>query len=119
MKGLMSGVSWWNLGGWTIALGAAITSGACASSGAVPHPFPMSGRAPATVSRPALPEPPPGPPSAVEGPLPNTKRDERPAAPPSREDALVAAALALRGAPYRNGGDEPDGFDCSGFTRYV
>ena len=33
--------------------------------------------------------------------------------------ALVGTALALRGAPYRNGGSDPNGFDCSGFTKYV
>jgi cell wall-associated NlpC family hydrolase len=33
--------------------------------------------------------------------------------------ALVGTALALRGAPYRNGGSDPNGFDCSGFTQYV
>jgi len=32
---------------------------------------------------------------------------------------LVATALGLRGAPYRNGGSSPEGFDCSGFTQYV
>jgi cell wall-associated NlpC family hydrolase len=32
---------------------------------------------------------------------------------------LVGTALALRGAPYRNGGADPRGFDCSGFTQYV
>jgi cell wall-associated NlpC family hydrolase len=33
--------------------------------------------------------------------------------------ALVGTALALRGAPYRDGGNNPAGFDCSGFTQYV
>jgi cell wall-associated NlpC family hydrolase len=32
---------------------------------------------------------------------------------------LTSTALALRGAPYRNGGTDPKGFDCSGFTQYV
>jgi cell wall-associated NlpC family hydrolase len=32
---------------------------------------------------------------------------------------VVGTALALRGAPYRNGGSDPSGFDCSGFVWYV
>jgi cell wall-associated NlpC family hydrolase len=46
-----------------------------------------------------------------------------PAALPAGEKAdtyaLVGTALALRGVPYRNGGGDRTGFDCSGFTQYV
>lgn len=34
-------------------------------------------------------------------------------------DRVVRDALELRGTPYRNGGSDPRGFDCSGFTQYV
>lgn len=33
--------------------------------------------------------------------------------------ALTGTALTLRGTPYRNGGTDLTGFDCSGFTQYV
>jgi cell wall-associated NlpC family hydrolase len=32
---------------------------------------------------------------------------------------VVATALGLRGVPYRNGGTDPSGFDCSGLVQYV
>jgi len=35
------------------------------------------------------------------------------------DQALVATALSFRGTPYRNGGSDPRGFDCSGFTQWV
>jgi cell wall-associated NlpC family hydrolase len=32
---------------------------------------------------------------------------------------LIATALSYRGVPYRNGGSDPGGFDCSGFVQWV
>jgi cell wall-associated NlpC family hydrolase len=77
-----------------ILLAATLSAAACASSGAVPRPFP------------GAPAPSPSPPVAA------------PAA--HFEPALVVAtALGLRGVPYRNGGTDPSGFDCSGLVQYV
>ncbi len=42
-----------------------------------------------------------------------------PAPPPASGAAVVALARSFVGTPYRNGGTDPGGFDCSGFTRYV
>ena len=33
--------------------------------------------------------------------------------------AVISTALSFRGIPYRNGGSDPSGFDCSGFVQYV
>lgn len=33
--------------------------------------------------------------------------------------AVVETALGFRGVPYRNGGSDPNGFDCSGLVQYV
>lgn len=73
--------------------GLAALGSACASSGAVPSPFP----------RPAG-RPVPPPLATFEAASP---------------DALVLTALSLRGTPYRDGGADPSGFDCSGFVEYV
>ena len=75
---------------------------ACASTGSVPRPFPMPGRSAG---------PPPGSPDTEE------TSDSRTASIDSY--ALVGTALDLRGSPYRDGGSDPSGFDCSGFTQYV
>jgi peptidoglycan DL-endopeptidase CwlO len=87
----------------SLAVGAlALWSAACASTGATPKPFPRAG-IPATAPSSATPTPEPAhaASSSFDG------------------YALVGTALALRGIPYRNGGTDPNGFDCSGFTRYV
>ena len=67
-------------------------AGGCASGGAVPAPFPTPGPRP-SIAAPAL--------------------------EPIDRPAVVGTALSLRGAPYRNGGSDPSGFDCSGFVAYV
>src|SRR5690242_13929677 len=80
---------------------AAALAGACASTGSVPKPFPTP-NAPVT----AAPRPGPQPSAAATGGSPIGY-------------SVTSTALALRGAPYRNGGSDPSGFDCSGFVRYV
>jgi cell wall-associated NlpC family hydrolase len=42
-----------------------------------------------------------------------------PAPPPASGATVVALARSLIGTPYRSGGADPRGFDCSGFTQHV
>jgi cell wall-associated NlpC family hydrolase len=82
----------------------AFAATACASTGAVPQPFPVPGN--------SSPPSPASPPESVPVPLP-------PASAASNGYAISGSALQLRGTPYRNGGHDPSGFDCSGFVWYV
>lgn len=96
----------------------------CASSGGMvykPQPFPMPGGAGATPA-PVEAGVAPGvvPPPAVPPGRPGTPPvSGLPAGANTEGYALSSTALSLRGAPYRNGGVDPNGFDCSGFVRYV
>lgn len=73
-----------------------LAAGACASSRAVPRPFP----APRTTGVKS--------PGVANG-----------SALAAANRALVADALQLQGVRYRDGGSDPGGFDCSGFVWYV
>jgi peptidoglycan DL-endopeptidase CwlO len=80
----------------------ALSAAACASSGN-PRPRPFPGAPPPPQTRPS----PPAEPSVVVPPV------------PVASSAIIDTAMQLRGVPYRNGGSDPSGFDCSGFVQWV
>ena len=94
---------------WIVAcvgLAASLASG-CASTGAVPRPFPQP-QTDRILNAPAVPEVADAPSVALPDP-----------AEASGWHSVLETALALLGSPYRDGGASPDGFDCSGFTQWV
>jgi cell wall-associated NlpC family hydrolase len=98
---------------------------ACASRGpAVPHPFPTPGgharNGPTRTDPGSIDpgrgnpgEPAVGPPDSPDG-TPAPIVASSPAA-----QSVIDTAIRLIGTRYRNGGADPDGFDCSGFVFYV
>src|SRR5688572_27207630 len=94
-------------------VGFAVLATGCATTGAVPRPFPGAQPAPAA------------PAPDVPRPVATTGPDDVPAdfLPPALLDTpgsmALASALSFRGVPYRNGGSDPAGFDCSGLVQYV
>ena len=101
-----------------------ITAG-CASSGAVPRPFPGAPVVvqPAPAAKPPLeltPESPPEPtPVAVGEESPALVQADPTAAAATPGSLALAYALQFQGVRYKNGGSDPAGFDCSGLVQYV
>jgi cell wall-associated NlpC family hydrolase len=83
-----------------LALLAAIAASSCAASGARPRPFPT----PHGVADDPSDE------SAAATDIPIAHPDGY---------AIASAALRLQGIPYRSGGSDRRGFDCSGLVQYV
>lgn len=85
----------------------AASAAACGARGGVatPTPRPFPGAPLPPTSQPAPPQT-----AGVEPVVP---------AEPIEAPPLVATALTFRGTPYRNGGSDPSGFDCSGFVQWV
>jgi cell wall-associated NlpC family hydrolase len=91
---------------WLLASLTLLINGCASGNLAIPKPFPQV--SPRSESR------------SESGPEPRDKiigRVPNPANSPGWR--VTETALALRGTPYRQGGNDLRGFDCSGFVQYV
>jgi cell wall-associated NlpC family hydrolase len=97
----------------------ATTLAGCATREGVPRPFPGAALPPtkAPTPVPAVPVP-ADPPAPIAGTAPLPGDPAVAIVVPDPAD-VVATALGYRGVPYRFGGSDPAGFDCSGFVQYV
>jgi cell wall-associated NlpC family hydrolase len=105
--------------------GTMLSSAACATSGAVPRPFPGAPVATAPTSAPTSTTA--GKPAAPTAPIAPDDAPDAPDAPVAPDllarrfdgRAIAQFAMGFRGVPYRLGGADPGGFDCSGLVQYV
>jgi cell wall-associated NlpC family hydrolase len=97
----------------------AVTCAACATGGGVPRPFPgaptVATKDPRATGA--------GAPTGVGSPTAAVDPGILPASPdllaPYDGRAIAQFAMGFRGVPYRLGGSDPTGFDCSGLVHYV
>ena len=97
---------------------ATLGSAACATTGAVPRPFPGA----TVATAPNAPNAPSAPNASASAPSePEELRRDKPDLNSKRFDgrAIAQFAMGFRGVPYRLGGADPGGFDCSGLVQYV
>ena len=93
-----------------VLLALTVVTAACAARGGTPVPRPFPGAALPPTAPPATGTPTPPPVAAYPGAM------TAEAAPRTN---IIETALSFRGVPYRYGGSDPHGFDCSGLVQYV
>jgi cell wall-associated NlpC family hydrolase len=91
----------------------------CASTGAVPRPFPGAPIVTAPPKPPPASDAPASPGDTAAAPADMPPSVPPPIAPLPVPPEVVITALAQQGTPYRYGGSNPSGFDCSGLVQWV
>ena len=108
------------IGRFAAAVALAASLSACAAREGVPRPFPGAALPPTRTPDPVAEGRPEGHvPEAPDAPPAGTESSPGRAGVEAGTLDVVAMALGYRGVPYRLGGSDPAGFDCSGFVQYV